>query len=93
MSTARERAVVRKRLGYKGCDNVIGHGKFDPNYYVKWEKGLKNKLSSFSGIKGVPISYVTRVKDLADAENILNKPFIMKTVLLAPLIGSSFEAD
>ena len=45
------------------------------------------------GIKGVPISYVTRVKDLADAEDLLDKPFIMKTVLFTPLIGTRFEAD
>ena len=93
MSTARERALVRKRLKDKGGDDVIGPGKFDPTDYVKWEKGLENKLSSISGIKGVPISYVTRVKDLADAEDLLDKPFIMKTVLLAPLVGTSFEAD
>ena len=59
MATARERALVRKRLRDKGADNVIGPGKFDPTDYVKWKKGLENKLSSISGIKGVPISYVT----------------------------------
>ena len=93
MSTARESAFVRKRLRDKGGDNVIGPGKFDPTDYVKWEKWLENKISSISGIKGVPISYVTRVKDLAEDEDLLDKPFIMKTVLLAPLIGTSFEAD
>ena len=56
-------------------------------------EGDWKKLSSISGIKGVPISYVTRVKDLADAEDLLDKPFIMKTVLLAPMIWTSFEAD
>ena len=45
MSTARERAFVRKRLRDKGGDNVIGPGKFDPADYVKWEKGLEEKLS------------------------------------------------
>ena len=85
MSTARDRALVRKRLKDKGGDDVISPGKFDPTDYVKWGKGLENKLSSISGIKGVPISYVTRVKDLADAKDLLDKPFIMKTVLLAPL--------
>ena len=93
MSTARERALVRKRLKDKGGDDVIGPGKFDPTDYVKWERGLENKLSSISGIRGVPIYYVTRVKDLADAEELLDKLFIMKTVLLAPLIGNSFETD
>ena len=93
MSTARERAFICKRLRDKGGDDVIGPGKFDLTDYVKWEKGLENKLSSILGIKGVPICYVTRVKDLADAEDLLDKPFIMKTVLLAPLIGTIFEAD
>ena len=93
MSTARERALVCKRLKDKGGDDVIGPGKFDPTDYVKWEKELKNKISSISGIKWVPISYVTCVKDLADAEDLLDKPLITKTVLLAPLIGTSFEAD
>ena len=93
MSTARERALVRKRLKDKSGDDVICPGKFDPTDYVKWEKGLENKLSSISQIKGVPISYVTRVKDLADAEELIYKPFITKTVLLDPLIGNSFEAD
>ena len=77
----------------KGGDDVIGPGKFDPTDYVKWEKGLENKLGRILGIKGVPISYVTRVKDLAEDEDLLDKPFIMKTVLIAPLIGTSFEAD
>ena len=85
MSTDRERVLVRKRLKDKGGDDVISPGKFDPTDYVKWGKGLENKLSSISGIKGVPISYVTRGKDLAAAEDLLDKPFIMKTVLLAPL--------
>ena len=93
MSTARERAFVCKRLRDKGGDDVIRPEKFDPTDYAKWEKGLEKKLSSILGIKGVPIYYVTRVKDLADAEDILDKPFIMKIVLLAPLIGTSFEAD
>ena len=93
MSTDRERALVRKSLKDKGGDDVIGPGKFDPTDYVKWEKGLKNKLSSISGIKGVPIFYVTLVKDLADAEEILDKPFITKTVFLTPLIGTRFESD
>ena len=57
------------------------------------EKRLENKLSSISGIKGVPISYVTHVKDLADAEDLIDKIFIMKTVLLAPLIETCFETD
>ena len=35
MATARERALVRKRLRDKGGDNVIGPGKFDPTDYVK----------------------------------------------------------
>ena len=35
MSTARERAFVRKRLRDKGGDDVIGPGKFDPTDYVK----------------------------------------------------------
>ena len=93
MLTARERALVCKRLKYKGGDDVIGPGKFDPTDYVKQEEGIEKKLSSITGIKGVPISYVTRVKDLADAKDLLDKPFIMKTVLLTPLIGTSFEAD
>ena len=93
MSTARESAFVRKRLRDKGGDNVIGPGKFDPTDYVKWEKWLENKISSISGIKGVPISYVTRVKDFSEDEDFLDKPFIMKTVLLVPLSGTSFEAD
>ena len=93
MSIARYRAFVRKLLGDKGGDDVIGPGKLDPTDYFKWDKGLENKLSSISGIKGVPISYVTRVQDLAEDEYLLDKPFIMKTVLLAPLIGTSFEAD
>ena len=93
MSTARERALARKRLIDKGGDDVIVPGKFDPTGYVKWEKGLDNKLSSISGIKGVPISYVTRVKDLADAEDLINKTFIMKKAQLAQLIGTSFVAD
>ena len=37
MSTARERALVRKRLKDKVGDDVIGPGKFDPTDYVKWE--------------------------------------------------------
>ena len=93
MLTVRERAFVWKRLRDKGGDDFIGPGKFDPIDYIKWEKGIENKLSSILGIKGVPISYVTRVKDLADAEDLLDKPFIMKTVLIAPLSGTSFEAD
>ena len=93
MSTARERALVCKRLRGKGGDDAIGPGKFDPTDYVKWEKGLENKLSSILGIKGVPISYVTCVKDIADAEDLFDNSFIMKIVLLAPLIGTSFEAD
>ena len=40
MSTARERAFVRKRLGDKGGDDVIGPGKFEPTDYVKWEKWI-----------------------------------------------------
>ena len=48
MSTARERALVRKRLKDKSGDDVICPGKFDPSDYVKWEKGLENKLSSIS---------------------------------------------
>ena len=88
MSTARECAFVRKRLRDKGDDDAIGPGKFDLTDYVKWEKGLENKLSSISETKGVPISYVNRVKELADAEDLLDKPFIMKTVPLAPLIGT-----
>ena len=66
MSTARERALVRKSLKDKGGDDVIGPGKFDPTDYVKWKKGIENKLSSISGIKGVTISYVTCAKDLDD---------------------------
>ena len=93
MSTARERDFVCKCIRDKSGDNVIGPGKCDHTDYVKWDEGLERKLSSISGIKGVPISYVTCVKDLADAEDLLDKPFIMKTVLLAPLIGTSFEAD
>ena len=93
MSIDRERALVRKHLKDKGGDDVIGPGKFEPTDYVKWEKGIENKLSSISGIKGVPISYVTLVKDLADAEDLLDNPFIMKTVLLAPLIETSFESE
>ena len=93
MSTYRERAFIHKRLRDKGGDDVIGPVKLDSTDYVKWEKGLENKLSSISGIKGVTISYVTRVEYLADAEDLLGKPFIMKTFLLAPLIGTSFEAD
>ena len=34
MSTARERAFVRKRLKNKGGDNVIVPGKFYPTDYV-----------------------------------------------------------
>ena len=56
-------------------------------------RGLKKKLSNISGINGVPIFYVNRVKYLADADDLLGEPFIMKTVLLAPLIGTSFEPD
>ena len=93
MSTARERALVRKSLKDKGGDDVIGPGKLDPTDYFKWEKRLEKKLSIISGIKWVTISYVTRVKYHADDEDLLDKPFIMKTVLLAPLIGASFEAD
>ena len=65
MSTGKERTLVYKRLRDKGGDNVIVPGIFYPPDYVKWYKGLENKLSSISGIKGVPIFYVTRVKDLA----------------------------
>ena len=36
MSTARESALVRKRLKDKGGDDVIRPGKFDPVDYVKW---------------------------------------------------------
>ena len=93
MSTARERAFVCKRLRDKSGDDVIGPGKICSSEYFKWQKGLENKLSSISGIKGVPISYVTCVKDLVEDEDLLDKPFIMKTVLLARLIGTSFEAD
>ena len=87
------RILVRKHLKDKGGDDVIGPGIFDPKDYIKWEMGIDKKLSSFSGIKGVPISYVTHVKDLAAAEDLIDKPFIMNTVLLAPLIGTIFEAD
>ena len=93
MSTARYRAFVHKCLRDKGGGDVIGPGKFDPTDYFKWEKGLENKLSSISGIKGIPISYVTRVKDLSEDKDLLDKPLIMKTVLLSPLIETSLEAD
>ena len=93
MSAAREIALFCKYLKDKGGDDVIGPEKFDPTDYIKWRKGLENKLSSISGIKGVPISFVARVKDLADDKDLLDKPFIINTVLLAPLIGTSFEAD
>ena len=46
MSTARERAFFHKRLKDKGGDDFIGPGEFDPTDYLKWEKGLENKLSS-----------------------------------------------
>ena len=87
MSTARERALVRKRLRDKGGDDVIGPGKFDPTDYVKWGKGLENKLSSILGIKGVQISYVTRVKYLANCldEEIVNGP---SALLLCQQLGS-----
>ena len=68
-------------------------GNLTPQTTLNGKRGLKKKLSSISGIKGVPISYVTRVKDLADAEEILGKPFITKTVFLTPLIGTIFESD
>ena len=42
MSTARERALVHKRLKDKDGYDVISPGKFDPTDYVKWEKGLEN---------------------------------------------------
>lgn len=93
MLTARERALVRKRLKDKGGDDIIGPGQFDLIDYVKWEKGLNNKLSSIQGIKGVPISYVVRLKDVVEDQDLLDKSFIMKTILLAPLSGTSFEAD
>ena len=56
-------------------------------------EGALKKLSCISGFKEVPISFVTRVKDLSEDEDLLDKPFIMKTVLLAPLIGTNFEDD
>ena len=93
MSTARERSLVRKHLRDKFGDDVISPGKIYPTDCVKWEKRLEKKLISISGINRVPIFYVTRVKYLADAEDLLDTPFIMKTVLLAPLIQTSFEAD
>ena len=47
MSTARERALVRKHLKEKGGDDVTSPGKFDPTDYVKWVKGIeKNSVVS-----------------------------------------------
>ena len=40
MSTARECAFVRKRLGDKGGDDVIDPGEFEPTDYFKCEKGI-----------------------------------------------------
>ena len=56
-------------------------------------RGLKKNSVAFRGSKGFQSLIVTCFKDLSEDEDLLDTPFIMKTVLLAPLIGTIFEAD
>ena len=52
MSTARERALVRKRLKEKGGDDFVGPEKFDPLTTLNGERGLKTNSVAFQGSKG-----------------------------------------
>ena len=52
MSTAKESALVRKRLKDKGGDDVIVSGKFDPTDYAKWERELKKNSVASRESKG-----------------------------------------
>jgi len=93
MYVARERAVVRQRNKDRSSEDVQGPGEFSSNEYIAWEKALENKLSSISGIKDVPLSYVIRKNEVADDDDLIDQTFLELTVLQAPLEGATFEAD
>lgn len=57
-----------------------------------WEQALSTQLGILLGVSGIPLSYIIREKDTADADETYES-FFEKCVARAPLFGPAYEAD
>ena len=95
LGVASERAEVRK-IEKDQSDTVskaADPGKFkDERKWPEWEPAFMNYLSTIPGVSGVPLSYVVRERDVAEADA-QYESFNERAIACAPLIGATFQAD
>ena len=95
LDVAFDRAAVRK-IEKEQSDTVskaADPGKFkDERKWPEWEPAFANYLSTIPGVKGVPLSYVVREKEEAEA-GATYESFNERAIACAPLVGASFQAD
>ena len=77
----------------KTVSKAADPGKFkDESKWAEWEPAFVNYLSTIPGVNGVPLSYVVREDNINDVVD-EDEDFWSKTVRLAPLNGTNFQAD
>lgn len=95
LDIASDRADVRK-VEKEQSDTVskaADPGKFkDERKWPEWEPAFVNYLSTIPGVSGVPLSYVVREQEEADA-SFPYESFNERAVACAPLTGALFQAD
>ena len=91
---ARDRATIRQELDKQNesISKEAAPGKLkSEKEWEKWEKQLKNYLSTIYGAWGIPLVYVIRDND-AGAPNAGNT-FVQECIACVPLQGVKFQAD
>jgi len=92
---ASQRAQIRKQLHDDSANKAKASspGPLESeDTWIEWDTKFDNYLSTIPGVDGVPLSYVTRVKENPDPNTVFTS-FVEETVAKAPLIGTYFEAD
>jgi len=95
LEEASERASIRL---YKNKNSASLAEQTDPGalkgntVWIAWLEAQENHLSCTYGVKGTPLSYLIRTKEMGDLDAHY-KSFDEKTIACAPLTGPAFEAD
>ena len=95
LEEASERASIRL---YKNKNSASLAEQTDPGalkgntVWIAWLEAQENHLSCTYGVKGTPLSYLIRTKEVGDLDAHYNS-FDEKTIACAPLTGPAFEAD
>ena len=91
---ASDRAAIRKDqiTQNESISKEAAPGKLkSEKEWEKWEKQLKNYLSTIFGAWGIPLSYVIRENDASNPD--ASNTFIQQCIACARLQGTKFQAD